>query len=167
MADYCQVLPPLIDYGSIQELMPMHPTIKPCATATEILQTFSVLKQLRPYLDEIQYPSLIEALKREGATLIAAFDAHNQCLGTAIFRIHTLTFLNGEHEMYVDDLVVSESARSQGIGKLLLDWLKAEAQHIGCVGLSLDSANYRVDAHRFYKREGLDNMGGHFRVAFV
>jgi GNAT superfamily N-acetyltransferase len=98
--------------------------------------------------------------------LIAAFDAQDQCLGVAIFRIHTLMFLNGEREMYVDDLMVAESARSQGIGKLLLDWLKAEAARLGCVGLSLDSANYRVDAHRFYKREGLENMGGHFRAAF-
>src|SRR5215212_2915281 len=55
---------------------------------------------------------------------------------------------------WVEDLAVSPEHRSQGVGKELLDQAKDWARERGATHLELDSADTRVDAHRFYEREG-------------
>jgi GNAT superfamily N-acetyltransferase len=62
----------------------------------------------------------------------------------------------------VEDLAVDPQRRSQGIGKALLDAAKQWARDHGASHLELDSADARVDAHRFYEREGAE----HRSVAF-
>jgi hypothetical protein len=57
--------------------------------------------------------------------------------------------------MYVDDLVSDEACRSQGAGKMILDWLAAKAASLGCTALTLDSGVQRQRAHCFYFREGM------------
>lgn len=55
---------------------------------------------------------------------------------------------------WVEDMAVDPERRSEGIGKALLDAAKAWARERGATHLELDSGEARVDAHRFYEREG-------------
>lgn len=55
--------------------------------------------------------------------------------------------------VWVEDLAVDPQRRSLGIGKRLLDGAKRWALTRGATHLELDSAETRVDAHRFYERE--------------
>lgn len=55
---------------------------------------------------------------------------------------------------WVEDLAVHPERRSEGVGKRLLDAAKAWARERGATHLELDSGVGRVDAHRFYEREG-------------
>ena len=50
--------------------------------------------------------------------------------------------------------MVDPKRRSRGIGRGLLDAGKSWARARGATHLELDSAEARVDAHRFYQREG-------------
>lgn len=54
----------------------------------------------------------------------------------------------------VSYLCVSEHARGSGIGARLLAFAEAEARRRGCARIELHSSSHRVDAHRFYAREG-------------
>jgi GNAT superfamily N-acetyltransferase len=54
---------------------------------------------------------------------------------------------------WVEDLAVDPRRRSLGAGKALLDAAKAWGRERGATHLELDSADARVDAHRFYERE--------------
>ena len=56
---------------------------------------------------------------------------------------------------WLQDLVVSKDARSKGTGKQLLDAATDWARARGCTHLQLSSGLGRVDAHRFYRREGM------------
>jgi GNAT superfamily N-acetyltransferase len=67
--------------------------------------------------------------------------------------------------LYVDDLITDERYRSNGYGKVLMDWLKAEAKALGCAELHLDSGVQRELTHRFYFREGLTINCHHFHVS--
>jgi hypothetical protein len=69
--------------------------------------------------------------------------------------------------LYVDDLVSDESRRSQGGGKLLLDWLEVKARSLGCDVLALDSGVQRERAHRFYFREGMSVSSFGFRKTLL
>lgn len=56
---------------------------------------------------------------------------------------------------YLEDLVVTSSHRSHGVGRLLLQAARAWAQERGCTHLELDSGLARKDAHRFYLANGM------------
>lgn len=64
--------------------------------------------------------------------------------------------------VWVEDLAVDPERRSQGIGKALLDAAKDWARERGASHLELDSGLGRVDAHRFYEREGAENKSFSF-----
>jgi GNAT superfamily N-acetyltransferase len=55
---------------------------------------------------------------------------------------------------WVEDLAVDPGQRSRGVGKAFLDAARAWASDSGATHLELDSGDGRVDAHRFYEREG-------------
>lgn len=57
---------------------------------------------------------------------------------------------------WVEDLAVDPELRSQGAGTALLAAARDFARSQGASHLELDSADARVDAHRFYDREGAD-----------
>jgi len=55
---------------------------------------------------------------------------------------------------WIPDLVVSEAARSRGVGAALLARAEELARDRGCFTIQLESANWRTRAHAFYLREG-------------
>ena len=57
-------------------------------------------------------------------------------------------------EGWVPELIVTEDERGAGIGKALLARAEEVARERGCWSITLESANWRSDAHRFYLREG-------------
>lgn len=54
----------------------------------------------------------------------------------------------------IQELVVMPQARSLGVGKALLAWAEEQARHRHAELLELSTSTKRVDAHRFYIREG-------------
>jgi len=54
----------------------------------------------------------------------------------------------------IQELVVMPQARSLGVGKSLLAWAEQQARHRHAELLELSTSTKRVDAHRFYNREG-------------
>lgn len=54
----------------------------------------------------------------------------------------------------VQELCVDEKFTGKGFGKLLLDTAIQEAEKQNCEIIELAASNKRVNAHRFYEREG-------------
>ena len=53
-------------------------------------------------------------------------------------------------QAWVNDLVVTESARGRGVGAALLDEAEGLALKRGCFRMSLETSEWREDTHRFY-----------------
>ena len=66
-----------------------------------------------------------------------------------------LPFIRFGRRCWLQDLVVTSSRRSEGIGRLLLEAATDWARQRGCTHLELASGAGRRDAHRFYSREGM------------
>jgi len=66
-------------------------------------------------------------------------------------RIPTFT---GEPELYLEDLVIVESARGTGLGRRAMALLAAHARGAGYRGLSWSVVNGNRGAFRFYERLG-------------
>ena len=128
----------------------------------DIRMSWPLMQQLRPnQSDEGGYLQQVERLQQiTGYNLVGAFDSNGQLLGLAGFVCSEM--LSRGSYLYVDDLVIDEGHRSQGIGRILISWLRAHARNLGCSSLHLDCSNHRLDSHRFYRREGLEDRSLHF-----
>lgn len=130
-------------------------------TDAEIASCFPVMRELRPHLDEADFVTRVRRQQQEGYRLAFLSEA-GRPVAVAGFRFGTM--LAWGHHLYVDDLVTLSSQRSHGHGAALLHWLAAQARAAGCSELHLDSGTHRVDAHRFYQREGLAITSYHFAL---
>lgn len=65
-------------------------------------------------------------------------------------------------QAWVNDLVVTEARRGQGIGRALLERAEEFARARGCFRMSLETSAWRDATHRFYRREGWTDKGTWF-----
>ena len=121
----------------------------------------SVHRQLRPQLPA-DYLSRMRQVFANGARM-AVVVAGEAVVCVALWRLIENTYEG--RRLYVDDLVSDETHRSQGTGKMMLDWLEAHATSLGCHVLALDSGVQRQRAHHFYFREGMHIPSFSFRKA--
>jgi GNAT superfamily N-acetyltransferase len=108
-------------------------------------------RQLRPMLPNY-YVEKMQRVFAEGGRMCVATEG-NAVVGIAVYRIYENT-VYGRH-IYVDDLVTDASKRSLGVGRSLLSYLQVLAKEQGCLKFKLDSGTHRLQAHKFYFREGL------------
>ena len=130
-------------------------------TDEEINSCYMVMSQLRPHIaqnefllkvkDQVQAGYHLAYVESEGVPVACAGFRYGQNLAWGKF-------------LYVDDLITDDRQRSKGYGKQLLDWLVDQAKASSCSQLHLDSGVQRLDAHRFYEREGVDKTGYHFAI---
>lgn len=134
----------------VVELDPEDPTLA---------DVLPVLAELRPHLDLETFREVYAEGWPQGLRFSALFD-DDRCVAVAGWRIVACT--SSLRKLYVDDLVTAAAVRSAGHGRLLLTHLRHIAATEGCAVLDLDSGSQRVDAHRFYEREGLAVTALHF-----
>ncbi|MGO1069955.1 GNAT family N-acetyltransferase [Lysobacter sp. CA199] len=128
----------------------------------ELRAVWPLVSQLRPEFDEARFLAQMHRQIAAGCRATVAFDAQGVPRAFACWRVMEMLAV-GLH-VYVDDLITDQTVRSQGYGKTMLDWLKAEAKRLGCARLQLDSGTHRQDAHAFYLRERLRIEAFHFGV---
>lgn len=88
----------------------------------------------------------------EGATFVVVQDTNDGkdsvVIGVVLYRMHHNTYQN--KLFFLEDLVITETERSQGYGGQILAWCENEAKQAGCEFISLDSGVFRPKAHKFY-----------------
>ena len=102
------------------------------------------------YLQNLADPNIhyLIALENGGAAGFAS--VHVQCL------LH-----HGGKIAELQEIVVAESRRGQGIGSLLLSEAEKTARAAGCLQLEVCCNRKRTDSHRFYERQGM--VASHFK----
>jgi GNAT superfamily N-acetyltransferase len=66
----------------------------------------------------------------------------------------------------VEDVIVDQKYRRQGVGKLLMDYAIARAREAGCYRIGLSSDKSRQEAHQFYRALGFKTSAHGFRLYF-
>jgi GNAT superfamily N-acetyltransferase len=97
--------------------------------------------------------ALLDAIGSEDAVVLVAVARDGSISGFCTAYLDLLSVRFGLR-CWVEDLAVDPGARSRGIGAALLAAARKWAAGRGASHLELDSAEARVDAHRFYEREG-------------
>ena len=70
----------------------------------------------------------------------------------------------GTPSAIVEDVVVSESHQSQGIGRDMMQHAMRQAREAGCYKLVLSSNQQRERAHAFYESLGFARHGYSFQI---
>jgi GNAT superfamily N-acetyltransferase len=95
---------------------------------------------------------LSEAISSPRATILVAEDNGDLiAFCTAYLELDSVRF---GQRCWVEDFAVDPRQRSRGVGSALLKAVREWAHNAGATHLELDSGLARVDAHRFYEREG-------------
>ncbi len=129
----------------------------------DYLACFDIMRELRPHLSGAQ--AFAEQVRRQagqGYRLLAAWQ-DGQITALAGYRLQE-NLLYGRF-LYVDDLVATARARSQGQGRDLMAALRQEAVWQECAYLVLDTGLANVLAQHFYFRQGLLSKGLHFSLS--
>ena len=127
--------------------------IRPAETPSDLEACFPVMHALRPHLTGAsELVNRIRAQAEQGYRLLAAWQSA-AVIGAAGYRMQD-NLIRGRF-CYVDDLVVAEAERRQGLGARLLDAVAVEARHAGCRRLALDTGLDNLFGQRFYFRYGM------------
>ena len=122
----------------------------------------AVLAELREGLTPEGLVAVMRAGAAEAITYTVAL-VSGRVVGVVGWRVMTTTYAG--RKLHIDDFVVTEGARSQGIGHRLVEHLRGRAEALGCGMLDLDSRVTRFSAHRFYLRERFAIRAHHFTTA--
>ncbi len=138
------------------------PRIALARTPLQIRRCHAVMRELRPQFKTAHgFVQRVRRQQRQGY-LLAFLEAGGQIRAVAGYR-YLESLFSGKF-LYVDDLVTSENARSQGWGAKLLDWLLEEANAHECQQLELDSGVQRFEAHHFYFTKRMKIASYHFSI---
>ncbi len=134
--------------------------IKELKTKEEMLVVFPVLHELYPSLTKEQYMEELELmLPNNQYGQVAAFDGE-VCAGVTGFWIGYKLWCGKYLE--IDNFIVAQAYRSQGIGKAIIDYLKEKAVQENCSMVALDSYTTNFKAHKLFYNEGFGPKGFHF-----
>jgi ribosomal protein S18 acetylase RimI-like enzyme len=116
----------------------------------ELVET---IRGLLPQLTEARTPPTLEQLQEvvDGQTLLVARGDDGSVLGTLTFvRYRVSSGIKGR----IEDVIVDERARGQGVGEALVREGMRLANEAGVLMLELTSMPYRQAANRLYRRLG-------------
>lgn len=125
----------------------------------EMLKYLPVLNELYPSLTAEEYSRELDEMLPCRYGQVAAFE-EDECVAICGFWIGNKLWIGKYLEL--DNIVVRASHRSQGVGKLMFDFLERKALEQQCKMLSLDSYTSNFKAHKFFYNEGYAPKGFHF-----
>jgi GNAT superfamily N-acetyltransferase len=125
----------------------------------EMMATYEVLTELYPSLTKEEYTTELTFMTQHNYSQVAVFE-EGRCLGVSGVWIGNKLWCGKYLE--IDNIVVSEKIRSNGVGKLIVDYLEGKAKALGCNMMALDSYTTNFKAHKFFYNEGFSPKGFHF-----
>lgn len=134
-------------------------TIEVLNNREAMLPYFNLVSKLGYPPSKETYSQLLEAMIPNSYQQIV-YKIDGKAIGLAGFWTNTKLF-SGKY-IDVDNVIVSEEARSKGVGKKMMDWIEAYAKSIDAKMIVLDAFAGNKQAHKFYFREGYEIKGYHF-----
>lgn len=125
----------------------------------EMVAQIHVIKELYPEITKEEYHENLSEMIPHNYGQVAAF-VDGKCIGLSGYWISAKLWC--KRQLEIDNLVVCESHRSHGIGKLLFDYLNKKSKEKDCSTIVLDSYTANFKAHKFFYNEGFGPKGFHF-----
>jgi len=117
----------------------------------ELFSAYEVISQLRTELSYDEFEDLIYDMRKMEYKMFGVMDGEKLITyaGVAV-----LTNLYHKRHLFIFDLVTDEKHRGKKYASMMLEYLNDYAKMGMCENVVLSSGFARVDAHRFYERNG-------------
>jgi len=128
-------------------------------TIDEMMEHFSLIQQLYPDYSTEKYQDLLSAMLPNNYKQLIVVE-NGITIALAGFWIGTKLWSGKYLEM--DNVVVHENFRSNGIGSIMTNYLNQKAIDEDCKMIVLDAFSTNFGAHKFYMNHGFVPKGFHF-----
>lgn len=125
----------------------------------EMLRCYGLLHEMYPSLTLEQYSRELDIMLPHNYSQVVVID-NGEIVGLTGVWVGSKLWC-GKY-MELDNVVVSEKARSKGFGDLLFKYVEDKAQKAECTMLALDSYTHNFKAHKFFYNQGYSPKGFHF-----
>ncbi len=129
----------------------------------DLASVFELLDEL--YENKIEYSKFTQkykdSLKDNSFYGIVAIE-ENKVVGVLISRVIS-RLAKKKDILFIDDLIVNQKFRNNGIGKLLIQTATTYAISKDCGALELTSMIQNINAHRFYENNGFEKRQYKFK----
>ncbi len=122
-------------------------------TLKELYTVYDVVKQLRCDLSYEAFEDLIYDMRHMEYKMFGILEKGELVCYSGVA---VQTNLYHKRHLYIFDLVTDEKYRSQGYGKMMLEYLYDYAKTAACENLVLSSGLQREKAHDFYEKSGFE-----------
>lgn len=126
----------------------------------EIETIYELVHQRQTDMDRVEFNALLDEMIPAGYRCIGAFNEAGELVGVSGFWIKCQFYCR--KSIRVDNFIIDEAHRNQGIGAAMLGWLEEEGKRNQCRVALLDSYVSNHNSHKFYFREGFKILGFHF-----
>jgi GNAT superfamily N-acetyltransferase len=99
-------------------------------------------------------PERIAQVANDPNTALLICECAGHACGTALVSLCADVMFNSQPFAVVENVVIDESARGQGVGTALFQHIESFCRDAECSKIMLLSAFGREDAHRFFERMG-------------
>lgn len=127
---------------------------------SEIERIYPLVHQRQKDMDIEEFNRLLDEMIPAGYRCIGAFDKDGTLIGISGFWIKCQFYCR--KSIRVDNFIIDENHRNQGIGAAMVAWLEEEGRRNDCKVALLDSYVSNHNSHKFYFREGFRILGFHF-----
>lgn len=125
--------------------------IKELVSDSEFNAIYPLIEQLNPGLTRKQFSERLADMRDSGRYRAIGAYRGKKLVGVCGLWVFN-RFWCGRF-MEIDNLVVDQSQRNAGIGKLMTDWVERAAKHEKCNIVFAASYSHNHASHRFYFRE--------------
>lgn len=142
--------------------------IKELSNREEILQSFAVLIQIYPNLNEETYIEDVLNMMQRGYKMAGVFEseengAMHEMRAIGVVGVRVIRKLSFGKILEIEDFMIDRARRGIGVGKMLIKWVEYQAAVFGCKMIIGDLDSKRLESHKIYSREKFILEGFHFR----
>ncbi|TLU99351.1 GNAT family N-acetyltransferase [Dyadobacter luticola] len=125
-------------------------------TVADIPAIFELVKELAVYERALnQVSNNVEKMTRDYNEKLYDFfvaESDSKIIGLSLYYFRYSTWKG--KRLYMEDIIVTESMRGNGIGKILFDATVAAAKQTGCTGMLWQVLDWNTSAVGFYRKYG-------------
>lgn len=105
------------------------------------------------YGSRINQSTLENTYMTDNRLILVAICDKTMLIGCAFIEVQE-DFVRPRKILYVTYVAVDEEYRKHGVGRMLMNAVENACEEFDCTAIELTSADFRVDAHSFYKAIG-------------
>ncbi|MEA9357411.1 GNAT family N-acetyltransferase [Bacteriovorax sp. PP10] len=122
-------------------------------TPSDLESFYPLLTELRTHLTYENFLDTYHHAHKNDQYELVGFFEEETVIALIGYRV-LYDFVRGRH-LYIDDLITSETVRSQGIGARILEFAEERAKELKCTGgLRLCAGIENTDGIKFYEKNG-------------